>query len=555
MAFLLPAVVWVAVGCGRTQISPWGATGDAGLPQDAAASRDGTPDLPGDGAPDGAVPDGGDAETSPLSCGSLAALIARGPLTARHARQALFTANGRALLLRVAGQASSSDEVLRVALPGGDVTALVPGVTASEWLGNTGRLLLTRANGGALTALAVDGSFVRTLLGGSCEHVSSPDGSRVYALHDCDGDRGPGVLVAIDVQTGQTTSLSAAAGRGTLVVSPDSQWAAYETGPTADGGAAGIHVVARGGADYPLDLRVGARRPGFTPTGALLFLTTADAAPLAVADIYRHVPGTGGSAVRVAQSRNVGTGGYHVSPDGTLLLAARFPPASLMLNELYAVRLDGSGETLVASNLAPYQMTSPGVSAFAFSADGRRVVYVSNNFSGTATVSVAGGMITPLANGGTFAISPRGDWTAVIDPMNATKEIDTVHADRGPHGRRDGHVRRVRDPGAHVSPRRARSALRRKAPGRAPAVVSVQRRLGSDRDPGGVDHVAVLDVGPHLRRAAAVRRLPNRPNRLLRGRRQRGGHKPRAAALDECRPDRASGLGPRARDVMRPAVV
>ena len=131
--------------------------------------------------------------------------------------------------------------------------------------------------------------------------------------------------------------------------------------------------------------------------------------------------------MRVAQSRNVGTGGYHVSPDGTLLLAARFPPASPMLNELYAVRLDGSGETLVASNLAPYQTTSVSVSAFAFSADGRRVVYVSNNFSGTATVSVAGGMITPLASGGTFAISPRGDWLAVIDPMNATKTLDTVH--------------------------------------------------------------------------------------------------------------------------------
>ena len=315
-----------------------------------------------------------------------------------------------------------------MALPGGAISTLGPGVMASEWLGNTGRLLITRANGGALTALALDMTFVRTLLGASCEHVIAPDGTRVYALHDCDGERGPGVLVAIDVETGQTTTLSVAAGRGTLVVSPDSQWAAYEAGPTAaDGGAAGaagIHVVDWRGADYPLDHLAGARRPAFTPTSALLFITAADAAPLAVADIYRHAPGTGGSAVRVAQSRNVGTGGYHVSPDGTLLLAARFPPASPMLNELYAVRLDGSGETLVASNLAPYQTS--GVSAFAFSTDGRRVVYVSNNFSGTATVSVAGGMITPLASGGTFAISPRGDWMAVIDPMNTTKPIDTV---------------------------------------------------------------------------------------------------------------------------------
>jgi hypothetical protein len=122
----------------------------------------------------------------------------------------------------------------------------------------------------------------------------------------------------------------------------------------------------------------------------------------------------------------VGTGGYHVSPDGTLLLAARFPPASQMLNELYAVRLDGSGETLVASNLAPYQRPSVAVSAFAFSADGRRVVYVGNNFSGTFTVSVAGGVITPLASGGTFAISPGDDWMAVIDRMDPATGFDTV---------------------------------------------------------------------------------------------------------------------------------
>jgi hypothetical protein len=426
MAFVL------LVGCGRTQISPWGTTSDAGAPRDDGSPPDGTAELPRDGAPDAAAPDAGssDADTSPLACGSLAALIARGPVTTRHARQALYTANGRELLLRVAGQASSSDDMLRVTLPAGEVAPLVSGVTASEPLGNTGRLLLTRANGGALTALAPDGSFVRTLLGASCEHVSSPDGARVYALHDCGGDEGTGVLVAIEVETGQTTTLSASAARGSVVVSPDSHWAAYQAGATvADGGAsdpAGIHVVDQGGVDYALDHLAGARRPAFTPTGALLFVTAADAGPLAVTDIYRHDPGTGGGAVRVAESRNVGLGGYHVSPDGTLLLAARFPPASPMLNELYAVRLDGSGETLVARNLAPYHTSSAAVSVFAFSADGSRVVYVSNNFSGTFTVSVAGGMITPLASGGTFALSPRGDWMAVIDPMDATKDIDTV---------------------------------------------------------------------------------------------------------------------------------
>ena len=407
------------------------------------------------------------------------------------------------------------------------------GVTASEWLGNTGRLLLTRANGGALTAMALDGTFVRTLLGASCEHVSSPDGTRVYALHDCDGNRGPGVLVAIDVETGQTTTLSTAAARGTLVVSPDSRWAAYEAGPAvADGGAAeaaGIHVVERDGADYPLDHLAEMRRPAFTPTGALLFTTAADASLHAAADIYRHVPGRGGSAVRVAQSRNVGTGGYHVSPDGTLLLAARFPPASQMLNELYAVRLDGSGETLVASNLAPYQRHSVDISAFAFSADGHRVVYVGNNFSGTFTVSVAGGLITPLADGGTFAISPRGDWIAVLDPINPTKAIDTVHLIAAPTEVEVSSLRRIRDPGADLSPRRARPALRRECPGEPQRLF--QFSVASST-PATLAEWTTSQYWTSGLAAASCRRPPairSIPDRLLRRRRQRERHQPGAS--------------------------
>jgi hypothetical protein len=423
----------MTAGCGRTQLSPWATTaGDGGALRDGAAGGEGASEPPGDGAapdgaaPDGALPDGGgDPSTLPLTCGALRALAGRGSLTTRHARQAMFTANGRALMLRVAGQASSADELLRVGLPGGEISTVATGVTGAEWLGSSGRVLATRAGGGALTVLTTDGTFVRALLAASCEHVTTPDGTRVYALRDCDGARGTGVLVAIDVETGQTTTLSAAAAQQTLVVSPDSRFAAYETVPVgADPG--GIRVSDRRGADYPLVALAGARRPAFTPTGMLLFVTAASASPLAVADIYRHVPGTGASVLQVARSFNVGTGGYHVSPDGALLLAARFPPGSPMLNQLFAERLDGSGETLVASNLAPYQTNAAAGSAFAFSADGARVVFVSNNFSGTATVSVAGGLVSPLGSGGTFAISPRGDWVVVIEPMSATRALDTV---------------------------------------------------------------------------------------------------------------------------------
>jgi hypothetical protein len=437
-------VLVMLAGCGRTQLQPWGTSVDASAPTDVPSDGllDGSSDLlpdvsgPVDGAGlgDGAVSDGGDAGTdagvdmSPLPCTALHQLFGTGPLTARRARQALFTPNGRTLLLRVAGEGGAPDDLLRVALPSSGVTTLVAGVNAAEWLSKegAGKLLLTRP-GGALTAFALDGTAVRTLIGASCEHVSAPDGTRVYALHDCDAAGTSGVLAAIDVATGTTTTLSTAAAPHTLVVSPDSQWAAYQSGPGDGAAAVGtVHVVDRGNTDYALAFLAGTRRVAFTPANQLLFMTASDPDPLALADIYRHVPGSG-SVLRVAESRNVGPAGYHLSPDGALLLAARFPPASAMLDELYAVHLDGSGETLLASNLAPYQNNQLGPSAFAFSADGRRAIYISNNFNNTSSVSVFGGTITVLAAGTAFAVSPRGDWLAVIDRIGPNRAVDTLH--------------------------------------------------------------------------------------------------------------------------------
>ncbi len=439
-------VVVMLAACGRTQLQPWATSIDAGAQTDGPSDglsdgpSDLLPDVPGpvDGAVsdggDGAVSDAGDAgiDMTPLACAALQPLLGSGPITTRRARQALFTPNGRTLLLRVAGEGGASDDLMLVALPGGGSSTLLGGVTAAEWLGSVGagagKLLLTRPPVGALTAFALDGTGVRTLIGASCEHVSTPDGTRVYALHDCDAAGTTGVLAAIDVATGTTTTLSTAAAPHTLVVSPDSQWAAYQSAPGGGGVVAGtVHVVDRGSADYALAYLAGTRRLAFTPANELLFTTASDASPLALADIYRHVPGGGSTALRVAESRNVGSGGYHVSPDGALLLAARFPPASPMLDELYAVHLDGAGETLLASNLAPYQNNQLAPSAFAFSADGRRAIYTSNNFSNTSSVSVLGGTITVLASGSTFAVSPRGDWLAVIDRIGANRAVDTLH--------------------------------------------------------------------------------------------------------------------------------
>jgi hypothetical protein len=66
-----------------------------------------------------------------------------------------------------------------------------------------------------------------------CAHVAAPDGSRVYAIHDCDSHN-TGTMDVFDVASGASTHLALGA-VGSLIaasvaaVSPDGRWVAFLT--------------------------------------------------------------------------------------------------------------------------------------------------------------------------------------------------------------------------------------------------------------------------------------------------------------------------------------
>jgi len=139
--------------------------------------------------------------------------------------------------------------------------------------------------------------------------------------------------------------------------------------------------------------------------------------------VYRYTFGND-SSFRMAKDRHVGFGGYKISSDKRYLLVARWlEPAP---NELYAIFLDDAVETLVASDLLLYQLNMIGPSAFAFTGDGRRAVYVNHPYSGTSTVPVGGGAPTKISNGTGFAVSPYADRVATLD-TSSVQEASSVY--------------------------------------------------------------------------------------------------------------------------------
>ena len=123
-----------------------------------------------------------------------------------------------------------------------------------------------------------DGSGARTLVQVVCNHVAAPDGSRVYAIHDCDKNK-YGTMDAIEVASGASTRLALGAGFWTLrptnaaAVSSDGRWVTFMIGIPTDGGSS-QYVRVVGGADGQVETlasQPGAYDAGFVSDRLLLF--------------------------------------------------------------------------------------------------------------------------------------------------------------------------------------------------------------------------------------------------------------------------------------------
>jgi hypothetical protein len=392
---------------------------------------DGGPDAPA--AEVGGAVDLVDAADGPgdgprdVTCAQVRALADRGLLTPRRTHQALFTRALGGLVLKVAGDTPVEggyipDDLMFVRLADGAVSTLARGVSAVEWLGSTGDLLVTSALTGTLSIVSTSSGETRALGGSACDHVAAPDGSRVFVTAGCDLTRNPKPIDEIDVRTGAVTRIAPRAAYRSLAVSPGGGHAAYVAVPAAaDAGAsisAGVvHVVDRAHRDVALDSVAGASDPAFASDEVLLFQQGRTAST--AGDIYRFRPGADATPALVVKGRHPGPGGYRVAAGAATLLAARFTATSPSPDELYAVRLDGSGETLLASDLAGYQLEAGGRSAFAFTRDGGRAVYVNDGWRATSSVAPGGGAATRLGAAASFAVSPFADRIALVESSAA----------------------------------------------------------------------------------------------------------------------------------------
>jgi hypothetical protein len=427
------------LGCGKTTIATARISDEGGVPEELS-TRDASPKHPrDDGAPaDGAsdagrsdgsfwphpitdatpgatASDAGDA--TPLDCNSVGQLAGH-ILTARRPKRVLFSPDGKHIVMIVRAEVQppgggTMDDLILITLPSGAATTLAHRVRDVSWLGQT-NMLFVKSSTAELQVVDLDGNAL-AIAPNACDYVGTPDGRYVYVARDCDARTGIGRLDVVDVQTRDVTSYGDVLSRPeNLSLLPDGRWVAYVEASFREGGATpggSVHLRDRTINHFPIgELFESSGAPSFITSESLLF--QAPDPSFGPTDIYRYTFG-GTTSYRMATDRHVGFDGYKVSPDRHSLLVARWlePQA----NALYAVHLDDGVETLLASDLLLYQSNMIGPTAFAFTWDGSRVIYLNHQYTGTSSVALGGGRPMKISNGTGFVVSPYADRVATLD--------------------------------------------------------------------------------------------------------------------------------------------
>lgn len=385
---------------------------------------------------DGYVP--ADAGPTP-GCTALAGLAGGRHLTDRTTVKALFNSSLTRAFLSTQRVGGVGGDLLSVELPSGNVSTIATEVENVAWLGQESALLFSSRIGESyspyeLRLLPLSGGPAKVLGSGICGHRATPDGSRVYLFRGCTQSSGA-TLEVVSVATGSSKVL--AKNTSGLVVSPDSSRAAFVSGVYSSKGCSPrgeARIVDAAGVMRDIAPKAVARTLQFLPSGKLLF---------GVMDSCADSPGFQLMAAGPDDSPPTPLGtkhefgyGYYVddpyvvSPDGALVLGANM--GSGYFSELYAVRTDGGGEILLASNLFSYTMISLAFQAFGFSPT--RAVYTPAITSkpgprmGLASVPSSGGepkVLSPELFGATYAVSAGTDEAAVVE-KNIDSGISTL---------------------------------------------------------------------------------------------------------------------------------
>ncbi len=352
-------------------------------------------------------------------CSELRHLADQGVLTKQRAHEVTFSPDGSWVVLRV-----QQDQLLRVALPSGEVATVSDSGGRAEALGQRGGLLVYGLDSDGNGLAVYEHGSLRRLAAGACHHVAAPDGSRVYVIRDCAGST-PSTLDVVDVASGVTTTLATnVIGRSywtpDFSVSPNGDYFAFLV-LRADGGerSSVLHIADRGGKVYAVSSQPGATSPYFATDELLLFGVDVADIPRPRGSLHAHVPGSGDTSIVLAsEGRASGLFGYKVSPDKQWVLGASEPRADAGYSYsglLYATRLDGTGEKLLSDHLMPYWANEMAIDAFAWSGDGSHAIYLDDRDFGIWARDPGEPDVERISPGVWFRAAPVGDRVALLE--------------------------------------------------------------------------------------------------------------------------------------------
>jgi hypothetical protein len=440
-AALLALAADVATGCGRNHLGQGdGAallSADAGLAdvgadvvnagseevgvpslRDASTYLDGPAYLPREDVPPTVdVPTAG-PEVATFSCASFAPLVAKGVLSSRHAKQVRFAPDGKALLLILAGDGSTGDEVWVVSLPDGQQHQLGTGIKSADWFGPSTVLATTvDADSFILPNPASRGSdIVSPIAHKVCGQATSPDGSRLYFVRDCTDSVGD--LYVMDLAEGFPKRFATSVSASGLVVSPGGRWAAYVVyAADASPSTTKVRVVGKDGVPYEVPISDWPNNPYFVSDD--LLLVESPGSTYDSPNIWSYRPGS--TDATLLTSGYHGFDGYVWNADRSAFLVAKFSAPPVSTADLYVTDVGSGSSVRLATDLIDHRMFEMRVRSFAIAPTTGRVVYIADAQSdggrvyGVASVSQRGEDRSWLAsNVGTVVVSPFGDRVAVL---------------------------------------------------------------------------------------------------------------------------------------------
>ena len=420
---------------------------------------------------------GGTDAAPPAACSALFSYNAGKQVASFQTRRALITPDLRRAWL-ISHRDNADGDLYELRLPGGKPVLREKGITEVTWLSATSELLARRITdkklrAGDLLALKPGAGKARLLAKDVCSYRALPSGDAVFVARDCDTHHGR--LERVDMASAKATTLAGKVRHHGVILDRPGARLAYmvptNTGSDCFGQTGHVMVYDMAtGKQTRLGQDVSPGSLHFSPRGDLLLYRRIIACKgNTQALMAARLPG--GTPVKAVQMPGYGLFGhfdlstgrwtYAVSPDGKQVLAAELP-ASGMSASLISVNTDGTGSTVLADDLFPYQAVSLAFRVWTFTADGSHALYAANGgypamALGAAPVGVgkprrlspslygawfqpsgAGAMVVHVRGGGAGAnelwvddLKQKGAGTKITSSAYALGHVRWVPGDRG----------------------------------------------------------------------------------------------------------------------------